>query len=76
MAAPTLSIVETTAERFATTFTFLSDERRSVGLPECTAVALRRASVGGMVVHDAFMALFGALGVPALALYGVLLFGV
>ncbi len=71
MARPALPVGETKGERFATTFTSLSGDERSVGLPERTAITLRRASVGGIVIHAAFIALFGALGVPALAVYNV-----
>ncbi|MEP7123024.1 MAG: adenylate/guanylate cyclase domain-containing protein [Byssovorax sp.] len=49
----------------------LSEPPRSAGLPERTAVALRQALFGGTAVHAAFIPLFWALGVPALALYNV-----
>lgn len=71
MAVRILPTVEKTGERFATALTSLSDTERSVGLPEHTAVALRGALVGGILVHAAFIALFWALGVPALAFYNV-----
>jgi adenylate cyclase len=69
MAGPALRLETSRAQAHATAL--LSATEHSVGLPERTAVVLRRAALGGTCVHAAFVVLFWALGVPTLAFYNI-----